>query len=288
MKKVHSKNSKMRLRRLFNTKSGRIFLIPLDHGVTLGPIGGIENIRTTVKKCLKDPVDGLIMHKGCISQNSDIFLHTRDVNLILHLSASVVLSGEVDSKVLIGDIEEAIRLGADAVSIHVNLGVQNDREMLEALGRVSSECTKWNIPLIAMMYSKNCEASHENTAIAARVAMEMGADIIKINYTGDKKAFRTLCETIGVPIVVAGGEKKNSVRDFFQDLSDALECGASGIAAGRNIFQYEYPEKMIKCLDLLLNKSVTVDEVMNYLENEIIKIEINKGIVNGERKEALV
>lgn len=278
---------KLRLRRFFNPVSGRITLIPLDHGVTLGPIPGLANMRTTITSCLRDSVNGIILHKGSFLQGRDIFCKNSSVNFVMHLSASVSLSPNVNNKVLVASVEEAIRLGADAVSIHVNLGVERDHEMLQTFGRVSDECNQWGIPLIAMMYSKKGTQTHDDIAIAARVAMEMGADIVKTSYSGDRRAFSGLCSSIGIPVVIAGGEQKTSDRDFFQEIYEALESGVSGIAAGRNVFQHRHPELMIQALDLLINHDVSVNETCDFIENEI-QCKTMKGEIENVPYEAVM
>lgn len=278
---------KLRLRRFFNPVSGRITLIPLDHGVTLGPIPGLTNMRSTIASCLRDSVNGIILHKGSFMQGREVFSKNASVNFVMHLSASVTLSPDVNNKVLVGTVEEAIRLGADAVSIHVNLGVAQDHEMLRTFGRVSDECNQWGIPLIAMMYSKKGAQTHEDIAIAARVAMEMGADIVKTSYSGDRDAFSGLCSSIGIPVVIAGGEQKNNDRDFFQEIYEALESGASGIAAGRNVFQHKYPDLMIGALDMLINQDASVSETCEFLENEI-QCKIMKGEIENVPYEAVM
>jgi DhnA family fructose-bisphosphate aldolase class Ia len=59
--------------------------------------------------------------------------------------------------VLVKTVEEAIKFGADAVSVHVNVGAQNESEMLATLGQISERCDYWGMPLLAMMYlSTSC------------------------------------------------------------------------------------------------------------------------------------
>ncbi|MEJ2745971.1 MAG: fructose-bisphosphate aldolase, partial [bacterium] len=110
----------IRLERIINRKSKRTVIIPMDHGMTMGPIPGIADIKTTIDKVVDGGANAIILHKGMIAAG-----HRgggKDVGLIVHLSASTTLSPNPNTKVLVCTVEEALFLGADAVSIHLNLG----------------------------------------------------------------------------------------------------------------------------------------------------------------------
>ena len=119
-----------------------------------------------------------------------------------------------NKKVLMGSVEETIRLGADAVSVHINVGGKEEPEMLQQLGMVADKCGEWNMPLIAMMYPRgeNIKNPHdpEIVAHAARIGAEAGADIVKTLYTGDVDSFKQVVKGCPVPIVIAGGPKADS------------------------------------------------------------------------------
>ena len=96
-------------------------------------------------------------------------------------------------KMPVCDVTEAIKLGADAISVHVNLGAETEPEMLAHLGQVSGECRDWGMPLLAMMYARGKKITNqydvEFVKHAARVGAEMGADVVKVVYTGSRKSF---------------------------------------------------------------------------------------------------
>ena len=124
------------------------------------------------------------MHKG-----SPRFCHRgsgKDVGLIIHLSAGTTLSPDPNAKELACTVEEALKIGADAVSVHINLGADTDKEMLRQLGYVGERCMEWQMPLLAMMYTRGPKIKNEydvnNVKHAARVAAELGADIVKVVY----------------------------------------------------------------------------------------------------------
>ncbi|MCU0917385.1 MAG: fructose-bisphosphate aldolase [Planctomycetes bacterium] len=130
----------IRLERIIDRNSGKTVIIPMDHGVTVGPIEGLTDMRTTISKMVSGGANAILMHKGLVRAG-----HRgagRDVGLIIHLSAGTSLSPDPNTKELVCTVEEAIKLGADAVSIHINLGAEKDHEMLRQFGVVSERCTK--------------------------------------------------------------------------------------------------------------------------------------------------
>ena len=114
----------IRTERIFNRNTGRTIIVPLDHGVSVGPIAGIENMRDTVTSMVEGGANAVLMHKGVVPCGHRAT--GRDIGLIVHLSASTSLSPFPNAKTLVCSVEEAIRLGADAVSTHVNLGDETE------------------------------------------------------------------------------------------------------------------------------------------------------------------
>ena len=140
----------IRMERIINRKTGNAVIIPMDHGVTVGPIDGIRSVKAVAEAVASGGADAAVVHKGAA-----IFGHRgygRDLGLIIHLSASTALAPDPNNKVLVATVEEALKLGADGVSIHVNIGAEDEGQMLSTLGDVSRSCQDWGMPLLAMMY----------------------------------------------------------------------------------------------------------------------------------------
>lgn len=230
----------MRLRRIMDNKTGNLLIVPMDHGVSLGPVPGINTIHDCVRKAGTGGATCVVLHKGIASLLERDTIG--DLGLIVHVSGSTSLSSDANRKVLVGGVYDAIRLGADAVSIHVNLGGQNEPEMLEDLGEISSQCAEFGMPLLAMMYPRgeNVASQFDPNAVkhCARVGAELGADIIKTNYTGDIESFREVVLGCPVPVVIAGGPKMESEEALLTMVRDAMTAGARGISIGRNVFQH--------------------------------------------------
>jgi fructose-bisphosphate aldolase, class I len=248
----------VRLRHLF--KHGeRLLIIPMDHGLTIGPVTGLTDIRSTVTAVSNGGADAVILHKGLAEQISDL-LSPDGCELILHLSASTSLAPDPNRKELVASVERAIELGATAVSIQVNLGSAFEAEMLDDFGVVSGQCSRWGMPLLAMMYvrdgSKESEYNPVKIRHAARVAEELGADIIKVNYTGDPESFATVIGAVSLPVIIAGGPKMNSTMELLEMVAEAVSAGAKGVAIGRNIFQNNNPDLLTATVRRVLDQNI--------------------------------
>ena len=258
---------KIRLERIIDRNSGRTVIIPMDHGVTVGPIAGLEDMRTAVSKVVAGGANAILMHKGSVRAG-----HRgtgKDVGLIIHISASTSLSPDPNAKQLVCTVEEAIKLGADAVSIHINLGAETDAEMLRQLGYVAERCLQWQMPLVAMMYTRGPKIKNEfdvkNVKHAARAAAELGADIVKCVYTGTVESFREGVTGWPTPVVIAGGPKMESDEEIFKMVENALKAGAAGVSIGRNAFQHEKPDRMVAALSKMVHQNASVDEAVAVL-----------------------
>ncbi len=259
---------KIRMERFFNRHTGRSIVVPMDHGVTMGPISGLTDMREAVNRAADGGADAVLMHKGlvrCSHRGGG-----RDVGLIVHLSASTVLSPYVNSKALVGTVEEAVRLGADGVSVHVNIGAEDEKAMLADLGRVAAAADDWGMPLLAMVYARGPgigdEYAPEIVAHCARVGVELGADVVKVPYTGDVESFAVAVKGCGIPVLIAGGAKMDSNRDILRMAHDSLKAGGSGISLGRNVFQHQTPQKIMRALRGLVHEDWDVEQALAEVE----------------------
>lgn len=259
---------KIRLERIINRHTGRTVIAPMDHGVSNGPMKGIIDIDKTVESISQGGADAILMHKGIVEQGHRGY--GKDIGLIVHLSASTSLAPNPNNKVIVTSVEKAIRLGADAVSVHVNLGSETESEMLQELGEISETCSYWGIPLLAMMYPRGQKVENEHDVElvkhAARVGSELGVDIVKTNYTGDPDSFKEVVEGALVPVVIAGGPKVDTDEELLQMVKDSIEVGGAGVAFGRNLFQAENPGKITKAISEVVHNDLEVNEALKFLK----------------------
>ena len=261
---------KIRLERIFNRKTRRTVIAPMDHGVSSGPIKGIIDMDKTVESISRGGANAILMHKGIVAQGHRGY--GNDIGLIVHLSASTSLSPDPNNKVTVTSVEKAIQLGADAVSVHVNIGSETEPEMLMELGEISETCDYWGIPLLAMMYPRGqkVESEHDVNMVkhAARVGSELGVDIVKTNYTGDPESFREVVEGALVPVVIAGGPKVETNRELLEMVEESLSVGGAGVAFGRNLFQAANPGKITRAIAEVVHNEMSVDEALEILESD--------------------
>ena len=258
-----NQGKKRRLKRIFQ-EDNRTVIVPMDHGVSIGPIKGIVNMQEIVNQLLKGGVDAVVLHKGIAKR-----IDAGNAGLIVHLSAISNLTPNSGTKVQVCSVAEAIRVGADAVSVHVNVGAQDEDKMLATLGKVADECDVYGMPLLAMMYPRGPKIPNEHAADAvahaARLAAELGADIIKTNYTGDIETFKVVVEGCPIPVVIAGGPKCKTTRELLQMARDSVRAGGAGLSIGRNVFQHERPALMVKALAAIVHKGASAEQAQKIL-----------------------
>ncbi|MDR2488019.1 MAG: 2-amino-3,7-dideoxy-D-threo-hept-6-ulosonate synthase [Desulfovibrio sp.] len=255
----------IRMERIFNRNTKRCIIVPMDHGVSVGPIPGLVDAKIAVSEVAEGGADAVLMHKGlvrCGHRHGG-----RDIGLIVHLSGSSNLSPNANSKTLVASVEDALKLGADGVSVHLNIGDVAEGTMLADLGRVASEAQDWGLPLLAMVYARGPLVTDgfdpDVVAHCARVAVELGADIVKVPYCGNIDSFAHVVESCCIPVVIAGGAKMGSTREFLQLVHDSIRAGAAGLSVGRNVFQHSRPRMLVAALSGIVHASWTVEQALS-------------------------
>jgi predicted phospho-2-dehydro-3-deoxyheptonate aldolase len=261
----------IRMERVINRNTKKTVMVPLIHGVGMGPIEGIKDIKNTVDVVSLGGANAVILHKGIVAAG-----HRRrgaDVGLILHLTASL----ENGNQALVAGVEEATTMGADAVSVRIGVGGPDEEAMLKLLGEVSGDASRWGMPLLALMDPGRIpdeEKQLQNLMRAARVGAEIGADLVRIPYSGSADTFKEIVSVCPVPVVAIGGEKKAREKEFLEMVHGVMEAGASGISAGRNIFQYKKPGNMIKAISQIVHQGSSVSKALESLKEKPIESSI--------------
>ncbi|MDT8357421.1 MAG: 2-amino-3,7-dideoxy-D-threo-hept-6-ulosonate synthase [Methanomicrobiaceae archaeon] len=256
----------IRLERILDRNTRRTVIIPMDHGFTLGQIEGLTNMPETIGQVSDGGANAIVMHKGMVKHGHRKY--GKDIGLIVHLSASTSLNPDPNDKVLICTVEEAIAIGADAISIHVNLGAPNESRMIEAAGEVSRSCTRWGMPLLVMIYPRGERISASDPKAVGhcvRVAEELGADLIKTNYTGDPASFEKITRACAVPVLIAGGEKADD-PGTLKIIRDAVDAGASGVCMGRNAFQRTDISRFVRAVTRVVHQNADPENAAREVE----------------------
>jgi fructose-bisphosphate aldolase/2-amino-3,7-dideoxy-D-threo-hept-6-ulosonate synthase len=247
------------------TKNRRMLCIPMDHSFTVGPIAGLEEPEEMIEKVAKGGATAFLVHKGIIKS----LKKPSPIGMIMHASASTSLGLAPNRKVLCASVLEGVRLGVDAISIHVNIGSKEEPEMLEQLGTVADQCDEFEIPFIAMMYPRgeNIKDPADPVVVAhvARVGAEAGADIVKTVYTGSPETFKEVVRKCPVPVVLAGGAKVETDEEILKLASDVMEAGAMGVTFGRNVFQHRDPTLIVRAIRKVVVDRDSVEEALEVM-----------------------
>jgi len=168
-------------------------------------------------------------------------------------SGNSILNDDLSNEELCVSIEDAIRLNASAVAFSIYVGAEHEHQSIVEFSKLVNEAHRYGIPVLAVTaVGKEMDRDLRYLSLASRMAVELGADIVKTYYCDD---FDKLVDVCHVPVVIAGG-KKIPEADALQLAHNAISDGAAGVDMGRNIFQAESPVDMIQAV-----RSVVVDGV---------------------------
>lgn len=228
---------------------GRWVMVPLDHGISMGPVAGLADPRQALAAAASGGATCVTLHKGLVPLAAPF---ADRLGILVHLSASTDTGPDGHDKRLVGTVAEALKLGADGVSIHINVGAASEPHQLEDAGRVATACNDLGVPLVTMAYPRGPKVTNPHDpallAHAARLAAELGADAVKVPYSGDPGTFRDVVKGCPVPVLVAGGPKRATFDDLVKDLKGARSAGAAGCSIGRNVFQHTDPAAAVRQL----------------------------------------
>ncbi len=259
-----------RLRRIFR-EDGKTVIVPMDHAVSVGPIEGLADMSQTIDNVAKGGADAVLVHAG-IAKTVD----NQGMGLILHLSGATRLTREPNWKMQVSSVKLAVRLGADAVSVHINVGSEHEQGMLDQFSQILDESDDVGLPVLAMMYPRGPgiqnEHSYEVVSHAARLGYELGADVVKTNYTGDVESFRKVIKSVKAPVVVAGGPKAGNETEALQLVSDSIKAGAAGVSIGRNVFQHRTPTLMTRALVEIVHNGTSPTQALSILGDKSERI----------------
>ncbi|MFB6078554.1 MAG: 2-amino-3,7-dideoxy-D-threo-hept-6-ulosonate synthase [Halarchaeum sp.] len=240
---------------------GNYLTVPMDHGVTLGPVAGLKDIESTVDEVTRGGADAVLTQKGIAGR---VHPNKNDAGYIVHLNGSTVIGPDENDKRATGTVEDAIRAGADAVSFHINVGSDHEPDQLTALSEVTSEAERYGIPVLAMAYARGPGVDgHDPEALghAVRIAEELGADVVKTAYSGDSESFEHVTAATAKPVIIAGGSPEGD-RTTLENVRGAMDAGGRGVSMGRSIFQHDDPYAIARAVSAVVHDDASVDEAL--------------------------
>ena len=236
-----------RLNRLFVGNEKLCLLSPLDHGGWLGPVKGLDSPEWIVGEVVAGGANAVLASPGFLQAAQKSL--KPETGLVLRVSLTAGLSKQGTQETPIATLDSAIRMDADAVVVSVFFGREGDIEIYQWLAALIEECRPYDMPVIAeMMPPENVAYDPVAIAHAARIGMEIGADVIKTNFSGDVESFRSVVKSVPIPIIVAGGPKTGNEGDdaTVKMAKAAIEAGAKGVAIGRRVWQSDNPREVTR------------------------------------------
>jgi class I fructose-bisphosphate aldolase len=255
----------LRLARLF--ERGRAFVVAFDHGLVMGPMKGIEDAALAVSRIAKQGPDALQMTPAMLEVVKQNFMSRSSPMLIARLDTANVWRHYKEYgtgyHALVYGVRDAVRCGADAVVAYLVVGYGEDwveGKNLEILAKIRDEAEEYGLPFIVeplfVEHGQDSVRQNEHVRYVSRLASEVGAHLLKVDYTGDKQGFRDVVRSSFAPILIRGGPKTNTDAEFLHMLSEALEAGAKGVTVGRNLWQNPDPAELARKIAGIVHTTV--------------------------------
>ncbi len=251
-------------------KDGKALFLAYDQGLEHGPAD--FNDRSVDPDYIlgiakNGKYNAVILQKGIVEKYYQKY--KKEVPLILKLNGKTNLVRGEPIAAQLCTVEEAIKLGAVAVGYTIYLGSIHESRMMTVFEKIERKAHDAGMPVVAWMYPRGKsiknELSRETLAYAARVGLEIGADIVKLKYNGNKDDLKWIVKSAGkTKVVIAGGIKKGG-KEFLKDVQEIMDAGACGLAIGRNIWQHENPLKMAKAVREIIFNDISVEKALKIL-----------------------
>jgi class I fructose-bisphosphate aldolase len=246
------------------TTKGKTVLLAYDHGIEHGPTDFDDrNVDPAyiMDIAKKGGYNGIVFQKGVAEKYYD-----KSVPLIVKLNGKTSLLKGDPVSVQLCSVKEAMDLGAVAVGYTIYVGSIHENEMFKEFEEIQGEARKNGMPVVCWMYPRGAavkdESSRETLAYAARIGLELGADMLKMKYNGNVEDMKWIVKSAGrAKVVIAGGSKRTE-REFLQEAHDAMKAGCIGLAVGRNIWNHPHPMKMTAALKKVVFSGASVDEAL--------------------------
>ena len=251
---------KNRLARIFNPTSGRTVMLAIDHGYFQGPTTGLERIDLKIVP-LMPHADALMLTRGILRTTVPPSLNKP---IVMRCSGGPSILKELSNEHLAVDIEDAIRMNVSAITLQVFIGGQFESRSVHNMTRLVDMGLRYGIPTMAVTaVGRDMVRDVKYFRLACRICAELGAQIIKTYYVPE--GFETITASCPVPIVMAGG-KKIPELDALTMAYNAVQQGASGVDMGRNIFQSDTPEAMIKAIGKVVHENMKPQDAYDLLQ----------------------
>ncbi len=266
----------IRMKRLIEVETNTCLICAIDHGMT-SPVflDGLYDTESRIKEAIDGGANVLMLSRGTVKKYACHFKPTTSLALMLTASAAGRPSGAIITP--IGSVEEALRIGADAVVTYVALAGENEPEAITYLSKIGETCELLGMPFIAEAEYPNAYQNLSDIQSAlggdylkrnARLCAELGADIVKVNWSGDQGSFGDVVRACDRPVVLAGGTLISD-EDLLTRMAQARDVGAVGCSVGRNIFQHKNPRAITEAISRIFRDKWTPKQAVNELKSKL-------------------
>lgn len=266
----------IRMNRLLNQKDGKLLAVAVDQAMARGIFDELMPIQRKIDEIIAGGPDAMTMHKGI----ADLCFHPHAGKAALIMKCSTFSPWQPNYDTWVTEVEEVVRLGADAVSMGCIVGGDDQPEQLRNLGLIAGQAAKYGLPMIAHIYPRGNQIPEEekndwrHVAYAVRAGAELGVDIVKTKYTGDPETFHKVVSSTPGKVVCAGGDTGGTIEDYFQMVYDVIDAGGTGITFGRVVWNNPNPTAVVKAFKNIIHNKGTVKETIE-LYKELTNTPVN-------------
>ena len=243
-----------RLARIFRPATRRTVMLAIDHGYFQGPTTGLERVDLAIVPLLPY-ADALMTTRGMVRSTIPPASGTP---IVLRASGGPSVLRELSDEQIAVGMEDAVRINACAVAVQVFIGGEHETQSVRNMTRLVDAGQRYGIPVLAVTaVGKELTRDARYLRLATRICAELGAHFVKTYYC--EPDFDTVAAACPVPLVMAGGRKLPE-RDALIMAHNAIENGAAGVDMGRNIFQSDTPEAMIRAVGAVVHESMKPED----------------------------
>jgi DhnA family fructose-bisphosphate aldolase class Ia len=263
-----SLGKQLRMRRIF--REGKALVLPFDHPIYFGPQPGTENPAQLAALARDHGATAILLTAGALRAAIG---EVGGLGIILRIDATLSHWGGPDTMMhLLHNAEEAAALGADMVVVNCYLGLGDasiESALLKKLAEVSAECERIGMPLCGEIIprvpqgdSTQPTPASEDLALAIRLGLEYGCDVVKTVYNGDQEGYARAVAAGRLPVIMAGGPKSTGESAIFHQLREAMTHGASGAAIGRRVWGCQHPPAALRAISAIIFENASAEEAI--------------------------
>jgi len=266
----------IRLSKILDPQDNRAVVVAADHGLMLGPIQGVKVLHETLVKVIEGKPDAILLAPGQALRLYELFKGKNAPALLIRADwtnafrdRTYTLPARSIRFTKVIEPKKALALGASAIVTYYFVGIDDELEsqLFKQLSDFAKECDKWGLPLVVEPIPVGPKVTKTNftdlVVLGVRLAVEVGADMIKAPYTGDPDSFqRVISAAAGTPVLILGGYRARSVKDLLEVVEEMINVGGSGVVFGRNVIQSPNPAQILRQIRAIVHEGKSVKEVL--------------------------